>query len=159
DDPVLRERIGVIVNVGFQRKPEDIRSTFKETLLLNPERKGNEWVGTGYKATIQYLTSYIEVLTHTKHADRIKVFRADLMHAVEQKLNLPVLPNQNHPLWTFEHPIQQAKNHQPVLIRVKGHGMVHAGVECDGKWTRIYDVPLKEVVPHVWEAIILDPEV
>ena len=37
--------------------------------------------------------------------------------------------------------------------------MVHAGVERDGRWVRIYDVPLKEVMPGVWEAYVLDPEV
>ena len=53
DDPVLRERVGVIVNVGLQRRSEDIRPAFKETLLLNPEHRGNMLVGVGYKATIQ----------------------------------------------------------------------------------------------------------
>jgi hypothetical protein len=159
DDPVLREPIGVIVNVGLQRQPEDIRPTFKETLLLNPENRGNTWTGTGYKATIQYLTSYIEILTHQNHAEKVKAFCTDLMQAVEQKLNLPILPNQNHHLWIFEHPIQQAENHRPVLIQVKGPGMVHAGVERNGNWTRIYDIPLKQVSRHVWEATILDPDV
>jgi hypothetical protein len=37
--------------------------------------------------------------------------------------------------------------------------MVHAGVERGGKWVRVYDMPLKEVSPGVWEANVLDPEV
>jgi hypothetical protein len=159
DDPVLREHVGVIVNVGLQRRPEDIRPTFQETLLLHPERRGNILVGTGYKATIQYLACQTEVLKHESYAEKVKALRAELMRGVEQKLNLPVLPNRSHQLWTFEHPIQGVESHRPVLIRVKGPGMVHAGVERDGKWARIYDVPLKEVSPGVWEANVLDPEV
>jgi hypothetical protein len=62
-------------------------------------------------------------------------------------------------LWTFEHQLQEAENHRPVLIRVKGPGMVHAGVNRAGKWIRMYDVPLQEVSPGVWEASLLDPEV
>jgi len=62
-------------------------------------------------------------------------------------------------LWTFEHPLQEAENHRPVLIRAKGPGMVHAGVNRAGKWIRMYDVPLQEVSPDVWEAFLLDPEV
>ena len=62
-------------------------------------------------------------------------------------------------IWTFEHPLQEAENHRPVLIRVKGPGMVHAGVNRGGKWIRMYDVPLQEVSPGVWEASLLDPEV
>lgn len=158
DDPVLRERVGVIVNVGFQRRPEDIRSAFQETLLLNPERRGNNLVGIGYEATVQYLACQTEVLKHESHAEKVKARRSELMRALEQKLNLPVLPNRGHQLWTFEHPLQEAESHRPVLIRVKGPGIVHAGVNCDGKWVRIYDVPLKEVSPGVWEAYILDPE-
>jgi hypothetical protein len=79
---------------------------------------------------------------------------------VEQKLNLPLLDNRDYQLWTLEHPIQEADSHRPVLIRVNGAGMVHAGAERGGgKWVRIYDVPLKEVAPGVWEAHVLDPEV
>jgi hypothetical protein len=37
--------------------------------------------------------------------------------------------------------------------------MVHAGVHRNGEWTRIYDVPLKEVSLGSWEAYLLDPEV
>ena len=62
-------------------------------------------------------------------------------------------------LWTFEHPLQEAENHRPVLIRAKGPGMVHAGVNREGKWIRMYDEPLQEVSPGVWEAFLLDPEV
>ena len=159
DDPVLRERVGVIVNVGLQRRPEDMRSAFQETLLLNPERRGNNLVGIGYEATLQYLACKTEVLKHESHAEKVKALRSELMRALEQKLNLPVLPNRGHQLWTFEHPIQEADSHRPVLIRVKGPGIVHAGVNRDGKWVRIYDMPLKDVSPGLWEAYVLDPEV
>ena len=159
DDPVLKERVGVIVNVGVQRRPEKIRCAFQETLLLNPERRGNILVGTGYNATVQYLACQTEVLTHESHVEKVKALRSELMRAVERRLNLPVLPNRGHQLWTFEHPILEAENHRPVLIRVKGPGIVHAGVKRNRKWVRIYDVPLKEVSPNVWEAYVLDPEV
>jgi hypothetical protein len=159
DDPVLRECVGIIVNVGLQRRPEDIRSDFKETLLLNPERQGNDWMGVGYEATVQYLACITEVLKHESHADKVKALRAKLMRVVEQKLNLPVLSNSDHQLWTFEHPLQEIESHRPVLIRVKGPGMVHAGVECGGKWVRIYAIPLKKVSSGVWEANVQDPEV
>jgi hypothetical protein len=62
-------------------------------------------------------------------------------------------------LWTFEHPLQEAESHRPVLLRVKGPGVVHAGVNREGEWTRMYDVTLQEVSPGVWEAYLLDPEV
>ncbi len=159
DDPVLRERVSVIVNVGLQHRPEEIKTAFQETLLLNPKRRGNILVGTGYKATVQYLACKTEVLKHESHAEKVKARRSELMRALEQKLNLPVLPNRGHHLWTFEHPIQEAESHRPVLIRVKGPGIVHAGVSRDRKWVRIYDVPLKEAWPGVWEAYVLDPEV
>jgi hypothetical protein len=98
-------------------------------------------------------------LKHESHAEKVQARRSDLMCALEQKLNLPVLPNRDLQLWTFEHRIQEAESNRPVLIRVKGPGMVHAGVNRDGKWVRIYDVPLKEVSLGVWEAYVLDPEV
>ncbi len=129
------------------------------TLLLNPERRGNLVVGSGYEATIQYLECLTEVLQHESYAQHVKALRSALMLAVANKLNLPVLPTRLYQLWTFEHPIQQAESHQVVLIRVKGPGIVHVGVNRDGKWIRIYDVPLKEVSPGVWEAYVLDPEV
>lgn len=62
-------------------------------------------------------------------------------------------------LWTFENPLQEAEDHRPVLIRAQGPGMVHAGVNRAGKWIRMYDEPLQEVSPGVWEALLLDPEV
>ena len=159
DDPVLRERVGVIVNVGLQRRPEEIRSAFQETLLLNPERQGKMLVGIGYEATVQYLACQTEVLKHESHAEKVKARRFELMRALEQKLNLPVLPNRDHQIWTFEHPLQEAESHRPLLLRVHAPGLVHAGVNRDGKWVRIYDVPLKESLPGVWEAYVLDPEV
>jgi hypothetical protein len=159
DDPVLGECVGIIVNVGLQRGPGDMRSAFEETLLLNPERRGKNLVGVGYEATVQYLACVTEVLKHDSRVAKVEALRAQLMRVVEQKLNLPVLSNRDHQLWTFEHPIQVADSRRPVLIRVKGAGIVHAGVERNGKWVRIYDVPLKEVSPGVWDANVLDSEV
>jgi hypothetical protein len=82
-------------------------------------------------------------------------------HATQQVIEAVATPTQREQaqLWTFEHPLQEAENHRPVLIRVKGPGMVHAGVNRAGKWVRMYDVPLQEVSPDVWEASLLDPEV
>ena len=159
DDPVLAERIGVIVNVGFQRKPEDIRPAFAETFLLGPERRGDNLVGVGYQATLQYLASQMEVVSDASHAEKVQAFRSELMQALEQKLNLPALPNRDHLLWTFEHPLQEASSDRSVLIRVNRPGMVHAGVNYDGEWVRIYDIPLKEKSPGIWEAYLLDPDV
>lgn len=68
-------------------------------------------------------------------------------------------PHQEAQLWTFEHPLQEADNQRPVLIRVKGPGMVHAGVNRAGTWIRMYDEILREVAPGVWEASLVDPEV
>jgi hypothetical protein len=156
DDPVLREPVGVIVNIGLHCA---ITSAFQETLLLNPERQGNILVGTGYEATVHYLECMTEVLKHESYAEKVKALRAELKRAVERKLNLPVLPNRGYQFWTFEHPLQRVESHQSVLIRVRGAGMVHAGIDRDGKWIRIYDVPLKEISPSVWEASVLDLEV
>ncbi len=62
-------------------------------------------------------------------------------------------------LWSFEQPLQEAESHRPVLVRVKAPGIIHAGVNREGKWTRMYDIPLQEVSPGVWEAYMRDPEV
>jgi hypothetical protein len=62
-------------------------------------------------------------------------------------------------LWTFEHPLQEAESNRSVLIQAKGPGMVHAGVNRAGKWIRMYDEPLQEVSPGVWEAFLRDPEI
>ena len=82
-------------------------------------------------------------------------------HATQQSIGAAGTAAQREQaqLWTFEHPLQEAENHRPVLIRAKGPGMVHAGVNRAGKWIRMYDVPLQEVSPGVWEAFLLDPEV
>ena len=143
----------------MHRNSEEIRAAFQETLLLHPKRWGNHVVGTGYKATVQYLACQTDVLQRESHAERVKARRSELMRALEHKLNLPVLANLGHQLWTFEHPLAEAKSQRSVLIRVQGPGIVHAGINRDGKWVRIYDVPLKEVWPGVWEAYVLDPEV
>ncbi len=156
DDPVLREQVGAIVNVGRQR---DVISVWKETLILNPERHSDKLVGVGYEATIQYLECITEVLNFESYAGKVKTLRSQLVLAVENKLNLPVLSEQESRVWTFEHPIQGFESNQVALIRVEGPGIVHVGVNHDGKWIRIYGVPLKEVSPGTWEAYILDPEV
>jgi hypothetical protein len=62
-------------------------------------------------------------------------------------------------VWTFEHPLQQADSHRPILLRVHAPGIAHAGINREGKWIRTYDVPLEEVSPDVWEAYLLDPEI
>ena len=82
-------------------------------------------------------------------------------HATQQTIEAAGTASQREQaqIWTFEHPLQEAENHRPVLIRAKGPGMVHAGVNRGGKWIRMYDVPLQEVSPGVWEASLLDPEV
>jgi hypothetical protein len=82
-------------------------------------------------------------------------------HATQQTIEADGTASQREQaqLWTFEQPLQEAENHRPVLIRVKGPGMVHAGVNRGGKWIRMYDVPLQEVSPGVWEASLVDPEV
>jgi hypothetical protein len=159
DDPVLREPLGVIVNVGWQRRPEEIKTAFPESLLLHPQRQGDRFVGIGYEATIQYVDCLSEVLRQQRYTEKVKALHAEVMRAVESKLNLPVLANQEPQLWTFEQPFQAPESSRPVLIRVKGPGMVHAGVSREGKWLRIYDVPLQEISPCVWEASVWDPEV
>ena len=158
DDPVLREPLGVIVNVGW-RRPEEMQAAFPESLLLNPQRRGKLLVGTGYEATVQYLACLTEVFNQASHAEQVKALRAEVMQTIEQKLKMPVLPNRGYELWTLEHPLQQAERKRPVRICVKGQGLVHAGVSRDGKWTRMYDVPLREVSTGVWEADVMDPEV
>jgi hypothetical protein len=60
-------------------------------------------------------------------------------------------------VWTREHPLKDVESDRPVLVRVNGPGMVHAGINQDGKWIRTYDVPLDEVSTGVWEAYLLDP--
>jgi len=82
-------------------------------------------------------------------------------HATQQTIGAAGTDSQREQaqIWTFEHPLQEAENHRPVLIRAKGPGMVHAGVNRGGKWIRMYDEPLQEVSPGVWEASLLDPEV
>ena len=159
DDPVLSERVGVIVNVGSQHCPEGVRSVFEETLVLNPECTETHSAGIGHEATIRYLACYTELLKHKGYAEHMKAFRSALMCALEQKLNLSTLPSRDHQLWTFERPLEEATSQRPVLIRVKGNGIVHAGVERNGAWVRIYDIPLKEVSPGIWEAYVLDPQV
>jgi hypothetical protein len=159
DDSVLREQVGTIVNVGAHRRPEEIKPLFPETLVLHPEHQGERMIGTGYEATMQYLACLTEVFKDENMSKRVETFRSELMGAIEHKLNVEVLPNSGHQTWTFEEPVQEVGSSQSLLVRVKGPGMVHAGVDRDGEWVRIYEVPLKEVSPGLWEAYLLDPEV
>jgi hypothetical protein len=159
DDPVLREQVGIIVNVGMYRKPDAIKALFQGTLVLHPEHLKERVVGAGYEATMQYLASLTEVFKHEGIVEEVQTFRSELMSAIESKLNIGVLPNQDPQIWTFEKPVQKVGSRQSVLVRVKGPGMVHAGVNHDGQWLRTYDVPLKEISPDLWEASLLDPEV
>jgi hypothetical protein len=159
DDSVLREQVGIIINVGGHRRPEEIKPIFPETLILHPEHQGERIIGTGYEATMQYLACLIEVFRDESMKEKFGTFRSELMGAIERKLNIEVLPNSGHQIWTFEEPVQELGSSQALLVRVKGPGMVHAGVNRDGEWVRIYDVPLREVSPDLWEAYLLDPEV
>lgn len=159
DDPVLREQVGIIVNVGVYRRPEEISPLFQETLVLHPEHLEERVLGAGYEATMQYLACLTEVFKYKGIAEKVQTFRSELMSAIERKLNIGVLPSRGPQIWTFEKPIQEVGCWQSVLVRVKGPGMVHAGVNRNGEWMRIYDVPLKEVSPDLWDASLLDPEV
>jgi hypothetical protein len=159
DDSVLREQVGIIINVGRHRRPEEIKPLFPETLILHPEHQGESIIGTGYEATMQYLACFTEVFKDENIREKVGTFRSELMGAIEHKLNIEVLPNYGHQIWTLEEPVQEIGSSQSLLVRVNGPGIVHAGVDRDGKWVRTYDVPLKEVSPGLWEAYLLDPEV
>lgn len=102
---------------------------------------------------------YPEVLKATETATQQAIQFAQ--HARQKTIEAAgtVVQREQAQLWTFEHQLQEADNQRPVLIRAKGPGMVHAGVNRAGKWIRMYDVPLQEVSPSVWEASLLDPEV
>jgi hypothetical protein len=159
DDPVLREPVGVVVNVGGHRPPEAITCAWQQTLLLKPERVGQGSVGTGCTATVQYLSSIAEIMRRARYTEHAKAFRAELMKVVERTLSIPRAPSREHRVWTFQQRTPEAGVDQSIRIRVRGQGMVHAGVSREGRWNRIYDVPLREVSPGMWEATLLDPEV
>lgn len=159
DDPVLREQVSIIINVGVHRRPQEIKPLFQETLVLHPELQGERMIGIGYEATMQYLACLTGVLKDESMRKKVGTFRSELMDVIERRLNIGTLPNQDPQIWTFEKPVQEVGSWQSVLLRVRGPGMVHAGVNHDGQWLRIYDVPLKEVSLGLWEALLLDPEV
>ena len=162
DDPVLREPLGVIVNVGAHRPPEQIACVSQQTLLLHPEWREDGLAGTGCQATTQYMQCLAESLRHERHAEQARAFRAELAAIVQRKLGiLPALGarDRGERIWTFERRTPAAGTSLPVRIRVGGQGIVHAGVSREGRWTRIYDVPLAQVAPGTWEAALLDPEV
>jgi len=55
--------------------------------------------------------------------------------------------------WSFEEPLFQAGRR--VHVRVGGSGFVHAGVEAaDGRWTRVYNVPLVPRAEAGYEALL-----
>jgi hypothetical protein len=159
DDSVLREPLGVVVNVGAHRPPEQIACIFDQTLLLNPERREDTWVGTGCQATTQYLSCFAENVRRERRAEQAAAFRADLMNTVERKLGILLALGHEERIWTFEERTPKAGTHLPIRIRVRGQGIVHAGVSREGRWMRIYDIPLAEVSPGTWEAALLDTEV
>jgi hypothetical protein len=104
--------------------------------------------------------SYYQAVMHATAAEAQQAIR--LAHHVPQQTFAAVgtaTRREQAQLWTFENPLQEADNQRPVLIQAKGPGMVHAGVNRSGKWIRMYDVPLQEVSPGVWEAFLMDPEV
>ena len=86
-----------------------------------------------------------------EHEGNVNVQGSDLDKSTQQ-------PEQAQ-VWTFEHPLQQADSHRPILLQVHAPGIVHAGINREGKWIRTYDVPLEEVAPGVWEAYLLDSEI
>jgi hypothetical protein len=53
----------------------------------------------------------------------------------------------------------EVDSQSPIRLQVNKPGIAHAGINRDGKWIRIYDVPLEEASPNVWEAYLLDPEI
>jgi hypothetical protein len=161
DDPVLREAVGVVVNVGGRRAPEELECASDRTLQLNPERRGNELVGTGYEATSRYLACIAEALRDERHAMQVKDYHAELKRRVERKLGVSMVASasQGYRLWTFEQQELEPIDDEPVRIVVRGEGLVHAGVSRDGAWVRTYDIPLREVRPGLWEAMLLDPEI
>jgi hypothetical protein len=56
-------------------------------------------------------------------------------------------------LWTFEQP--SFPRGRRVRVRVGGSGFVHAGVEeADGRWTRVYNVPLVPLARAGYEAVL-----
>ena len=56
-------------------------------------------------------------------------------------------------LWTFEQP--RFPPGRRVRVRVGGSGFVHAGIEgADGRWSRVYNVPLVPVPAGGYEAIL-----
>jgi hypothetical protein len=60
-------------------------------------------------------------------------------------------------LWTFEEPHVPAR--ERIRVRVGGSGYVHAGVaRADGRWVRIYEVPLVPLAEAGYEAV-LPPDV
>jgi hypothetical protein len=161
DDPVLRQAVGVVVNVGGRRTPEVLPYASKQTLVLNPERRGNDLVGTDYEATARYLACIAEALRDERHAMQAQAYHAELERRVERKLgvNVEASASQGCLLWTFEQRELERIDGGPVRIVVRGEGLVHAGVSRDGAWVRTYDIPLREVGPGLWEATLLDPEI
>lgn len=81
------------------------------------------------------------------------------LQVAEAAGNAAQLQQEQAQVWTFEHALQEAESHRPLLLQVHAPGIAHAGVNHDGKWIRTYDVPLEEVSPGVWQAYLLDPEI
>jgi hypothetical protein len=169
DDSVLREPVGLVINVGGLRPPEELICSYETTLVLHPPQR-EQRIGCGYEATALYLTCLTEAIVVAGSAERAQALRADLLRQVEQRvtrlLGVPVDPDVSDPhtfqLWTFERPVPEVPRGQPIRIRTQAHGLVHAGVTAtgaDGRWQRIYDVPLREDAPGRWEATLLDGEV
>jgi hypothetical protein len=159
DDSVLREPLGAVVNVGAHRPPDAIRSVSPQTLLLHPERSQSSWGGTGYVATVHYVEAIAEVLRDERFVEVVRARRAELMSTVERKWGVAPAAGADVQLWTFERHALVRDSDGPVRVVVQGDGMMHAGVRRGEHWVRTYDVPLREVAPGVWEALLLDPEI
>jgi hypothetical protein len=170
DDSVLREPVGIVIHVGALRLPEELRCSWETTLLLSPPHR-EQWLGSGYEATAHYLSCLTGALRRAGSVEQAQAVRQELLRRVERKLGAPVIPvsQAGHDLkrddatqvWTFRHPLLEVPSTQPIRIQVQGQGLVHAGVNVDGCWQRIYDVPLRERegASGCWEASLLDPEV
>jgi hypothetical protein len=138
DDSVLREPIGIVINVGGLRPPEELTCSCTTTLLVHPPQREQQ-IGCGYTATALYLACLAETLTRAGYSAQATRLRAELLHTIERKVGIHI--SRDHPCqrWTFEQRVHEVPRTQPICIRAQSAGLVHAGVNMDGRWLRIYD--------------------
>jgi hypothetical protein len=159
DDSVLREPLGAVVNVGAHRPPDALRSVSPQTLLLHPEHGETSWGGTGYGATVHYVEAIAEILRDKRFVEVVRAQRAELMSTVERRWGVVPAAGASVQLWTFERRTLVRDSGSPVRVVVQREGLVHAGVRRGEDWARTYELPLREVAPGEWEALLLDPEI